>query len=134
MLRHIKYPLLIICFILLATACSGNRSKKPLYDSYDIRLMQLDPLTEEYIHYILHRRVRLPSGQLKGLVTFVNQHETRNISVDWKIKFYDSYGFELEETAWNSEIFPPRQETTLNFNSISNQAVDFMIIIRGAQI
>lgn len=124
-----KQSLLLGFLALLVLSLSAVSCVKP---TYDIRLMQMDKIVEQYLPYVKHRRMQLPSGQLKLFLTFRNTHPTRDVSADWRVVFYDQSGFEIEHTEWNTEIFPVMEEKTIVVNSISRAPADFLLQIRGS--
>ena len=122
-------PLLALLLVCVMAGCRPEPVQ-----TYDIRLMAMDQVTEQYIHYISHRRLRLNAGQLGLQITLQNLHRTRNVAIDWRVIFYDKNQFRTEETEWNTLVFPPAEELVLKANSMNPAAVDFVIQLRAAQI
>jgi uncharacterized protein YcfL len=120
-----KLIVLSLLMVLLGAGCVVRPTALP-----DIDLVLLDDTVKSYIIYDNHRRTRTPSGQLGAVVNFYNVHTTRDIAIDWMLRFYDSEGFEIEKTAWTSVLVPKQQNTSIKTNCMSRECSDFKMYIR----
>lgn len=75
---------------------------------------------------------RLPEGHLRVVIE-VRNNTGKELRIDYKVRFLDRSGVELEGGPWTHRILAARIEEQISFNSISVQAADWRFHVRWAR-
>ena len=143
----IRYLLYVVIASLLVGCGASSRSSKPeggLYllehlpagqvpMQYTENIIALDEDARDSLLYISHRQGRIPSGQVKITYALQNSSDRESAWITWKVVFYDSRNFKIEETEWQKTYFPPLQIQEISVNSIRKDVENFTLLLKSAE-
>ena len=128
-MKLIRLFILLACLPLLS-ACPSKKVKPET----NAHIRRLDSISKNLIKYVRHKDRRLPSGQIELVYVFQNKDQNKNVTIDWKVVYMDGAGFPMEETEWNSTVFPIGEDTTIRSNSLKQSVTTYVIVLREGKI
>ncbi len=105
-------------------------SAKPLPEQYIAPILAMDQRVTEVLFYVNHRQQRFPSGQVKITFNLYNANLEQDEWVDWKMVYYDSNNDRIEESDWETTLFPRQIIKTIKSNSIRPDVANFSVIVK----
>jgi len=105
-------------------------SAKPLPEQYIAPILAMDKRVTEVLFYVNHRQQRFPSGQVKITFNLYNANLEQDEWVDWKMVYYDSNNDRIEESDWETTLFPRQIIKTIRSNSMRPDVANFSVIVK----
>ena len=105
-------------------------SAKPLPEQYIAPILAMDQRVTEVLFYVNHRQQRFPSGQVKITFNLYNANLEQDEWVDWKMVYYDSNNDRIEESDWETTLFPRQIIKTIRSNSMRPDVANFSVIVK----
>jgi len=103
---------------------------RPMPDQYIAPVLAMDERITKVLLYVNHRQQRYPSGQVRILMNLYNANTAQDEWVDWKVLFYDADNNRIEETEWESTLFPRQIIKTIETRSLRPDVQNFTIIVK----
>ena len=96
------------------------------------KILLLDHGLTYYLKVLRQRAERTEDGRLLVKVEIENE-EDKDVWTDIQIVFRGEDGFEVEKTTWEPLLFHRRAVTSVQRNSLSSQAANYLLQIRNTK-
>ena len=105
-------------------------SAKPLPEQYIAPILAMDQRVTKVLFYVNHHQQRFPSGQVRITFNLYNANLEQDEWVDWKMVYYDANNDRIEESDWETTLFPQQIIKTIRSNSIRPDVANFSVIVK----
>lgn len=96
------------------------------------KVLLLDHGLTYYLKVLKHKAERTEDGRLLVKVEIENE-EDKDVWTDIQVVFKGDDGFEVEKSAWEPLMFHRRAVTSVQKNSLSTQASNYLLQIRNTK-
>lgn len=130
-----KNILLVLLLVGFVASCAGRpygagQSVDAPQESNKILL--LDHGLTYYLKILKHKAERTDDGRLLVKVEIENE-EDKDVWTDIQVVFKGEDGFEVEKSAWEPMMFHRRAVTSVQKNSLSTNAANYLLQIRNTK-
>lgn len=135
MTRSLRTVLVAVVLSAWALGCTP-RVRGPVEPREDVaRWPQIQIADRQLARRIAVRQPVVSTDEAGLLYVTVPVRSTtqRQITIEYKVAFFDRQRNPIQETTWFPKTMTPLSQETIRFNSTSNRADDFQLTIRPAK-